>query len=109
MKRFGLTGSEQELICQVLRRHEAVMAAKIFGSRAKGNFQPHSDIDLVLLGNVPNSTLATIAGELDELPLPYTFDVQAYDALRHLPLREHIDRVGRSFYSQAGEVAGATK
>ena len=50
-----------------------------------------------------------IAGELDELPLPYTFDAQAYDTIRHQPLREHIDRVGQSFYTQAVEVAVAKK
>ncbi len=103
MNHFGLTESERVLICDVLRRHEEVTAAKIFGSRAKGNFEPHSDIDLALWGNISLSALAAIAGELDELPLPYTFDVQAYEAIRHRPLREHIDRVGQNFYARAGE------
>ena len=109
MNSFGLTDSEQEMIRAVLRRHTEVTEAKIFGSRAKGNFQPNSDIDLALWGNVSVSTIATIAGELEELPLPYTFDVQAYDAIRHQPLREHIDRVGQSFYTQAVEGAVAKK
>ncbi len=100
MSRFGLTDSEQELIRGVLRRHEEVTEAKIFGSRAKGNSQPNSDIDLALWGNLLISVLSTIVGELDELPLPYTFDVLAYVAIRHQPLREHIDRVGRCFYVQ---------
>lgn len=103
MNRFGLTDAEQELLQDVLRRHPEVTQAKIFGSRAKGDFQPNSDVDLALWGSIPLSVLAAITGELDELPLPYTFDVQAYDAIRHRPLREHIDRVGQSFYAQAGE------
>jgi predicted nucleotidyltransferase len=103
MNSFGLTDSEQEMIRAVLRRHAEVTEAKIFGSRAKGTFQPNSDIDLALWGNLSVSAIAMIAGELDELPLPYTFDVQAYDAIRHPPLREHINRVGQSFYSRAGE------
>ncbi len=98
MNNFGLVDSERELICGVLRRHPDVVEANIFGSRAKGNSQPASDIDLALLGNISTSLVAAIAGELDELPLPYTFDVQAYDAICHPPLREHIDRVGKSFY-----------
>jgi predicted nucleotidyltransferase len=109
MNSFGLTDSEQEMIRAVLRRHAEVTEAKIFGSRAKGNFQPNSDVDLALWGNLSLSTLAAIAGELDELPLPYTFDVQAYDAIRHQPLREHIDRVGQSFYTRAGEPAYAKR
>ena len=104
MNSFGLKDSEQEVIREVLRRHAEVTAAKIFGSRAKGNFQPASDIDLALWGNVPASLVVAIAGELDELPLPYTFDVQAYDAIKHQPLREHIDRVGQTFYARAGEL-----
>lgn len=107
MKPFGLTGAEQDLICQVLRRHEAVAEAKIFGSRAKGSSQPQSDIDLALWGDISSSTLAAIVGELDDLPLPYTFDVQTYGAIRHQPLREHIDRVGRSFYLRASEAVDA--
>jgi predicted nucleotidyltransferase len=109
MNSFGLTDSEQEMIRAVLRRHAEVVEARIFGSRAKGNFQPNSDIDLALWGNTSVSTITMIAGELEELPLPYTFDVQAYDAIRHQPLREHIDRVGQSFYTQAVDGAVAKK
>ena len=98
MNSFGLTDSERELICSVLRRHPEVSEAKIFGSRAKGNSQPASDVDLGLWGSISQSVLNTIAGELDELPLPYIFDVQAYDAISHQPLREHINRVGKRFY-----------
>lgn len=103
MNFFGLTDAQQEIIRAVLRRHEEVTDAKIFGSRAKGNFQPNSDIDLALWGSLTVSAIAMIAGELDELPVPYTFDVQAYDAIRHQPLREHIDRVGQKFYARADE------
>jgi predicted nucleotidyltransferase len=105
MNRFGLTGREQKMIGDVLRRHDEVTEARIFGSRAKGNFQPNSDIDLALWGDISFSTLASIAGELDELPLPYTFDVQAYKNIRHQPLCEHIDRVGQIFYTRAEELA----
>ena len=100
MNSFGLTDSEQEMIRAVLRRHAEVTEARIFGSRANGNFQPNSDIDLALWGNLSISAIAAIVGELDELPLPYTFDVQAYEAIRHPPLREHIDRVGQKFYAR---------
>ena len=104
---FGLTDFEQGLIREVLCRHAEVVEAKVFGSRAKGTLQPNSDVDLALWGSVSTSNLAAIAGELDELPLPYTFDVQAYDAIRHRPLRDHIDRVGQCFYECATERAGA--
>ncbi|MSU63565.1 MAG: nucleotidyltransferase domain-containing protein [Pedosphaera sp.] len=107
MNSFGLTDAERELICGVLRRHPEVAGAKVFGSRAKGSSQPASDIDLALGGNISRNVLNSIAGELDELPLPYTFDVQAYAGIRHQPLREHIDRVGKSFYSRTAETLTA--
>jgi len=106
---FGLTDSEQELIRAVLRHHAEVTEARIFGSRAKGNSQPGSDVDIALWGKLNDTMVAAIAGELDELPLPYTFDVQAYDTIRHQPLREHIDRVGRSFYTRPVERVSAKK
>ncbi len=109
MKNFGLTDSEREMVYEVLRRHAEVMQAKIFGSRAKGGFQPNSDVDLALWGEISSSTIAAIAGELDELPLPYIFDVQSYGAIRHQPLREHIDRVGKIFYARAAELTQVTK
>ena len=109
MNAFGLKDSEQELIRAVLRQHAEVTEAKIFGSRAKGNFQPGSDVDIALWGNMTVATVAAIAGELDELSLPYTFDVQAYDIIRHQPLREHIDRVGQSFYVRSDERISAKK
>jgi predicted nucleotidyltransferase len=98
MNRFGLTDRELELIGGVFERHPEVVETRIFGSRAKGNSRPNSDIDLALFGHIAPATLAAVAGELDDLPLPYAFDVQAHEAIRHRPLREHIDRVGQSLY-----------
>ncbi|HEY3875718.1 MAG TPA: nucleotidyltransferase domain-containing protein, partial [Candidatus Kapabacteria bacterium] len=71
MSAFGLSSREREMICDVLDRHREVNEVRIFGSRAKGNFRPNSDIDLALSGNISLHTLTAIAGELDELPLPY--------------------------------------
>jgi len=35
--------------------------------------------------------------ELDELPLAYTFDVKAYEAVKHTPLKRHIDEFGKPY------------
>ncbi len=39
-----------------------------------------------------------IAAELDELPMPYKYDVQPFDLIKLRPLREHIQRVGIMVY-----------
>lgn len=78
----------------------ALRAEVLFGSRAKGTHTERSDVDLAVAGAVTPMLAAVIAEELDELPLPYRFEVQplAHIALR--PLREHIERVGIVIYAQ---------
>ena len=101
----GLTEAEIELICGVLERHEAVTGATMFGSRAKGTASKHSDIDIVLEGIDDELKTEWIATELDDLPLPYQFDVHALALIEHEGLREHIDGVGVQIYSHRSLVA----
>ncbi|MEJ0063040.1 MAG: nucleotidyltransferase domain-containing protein [Alphaproteobacteria bacterium] len=97
---FGLTEHERALISGVLSRHPEIARAVIFGSRAKGNYRPNSDIDVAVWGDLVNGTLARLAGELEELRLPYLFDVQRYEAIAHPALKEHIDLVGKEIYAR---------
>jgi predicted nucleotidyltransferase len=94
----GLDPRARALVWAVLARHPEVSETRVFGSRALERHRPESDVDLALFGEVDEALATRIAGELDELPLPYTFDVCAYSRLRHRPLREHIDRVGKRFF-----------
>ncbi len=94
----ALTGQELELVRGVLRLHPEVTSATLFGSRAKGTHSEPSDVDLVLAGEVAPLRAETIAAELDELPLPYRFEVQTLDHIHYRPLLEHIKRVGILIY-----------
>lgn len=98
---FGLRSEDIDLIKNVLKSYPEIKEAIIFGSRAKGNQQVGSDIDIALLGKGLESLTAEISGQLnDELPLPYSFDVVALNSLKNQDLKDHIQRVGISFYSQ---------
>ena len=88
-----LTDRETSLISSVLNRHSEVSQVKLFGSRAKGCHTPVSDIDLALWG-VDALQAESIAAELDELPLPYRFDIKAFESIKQDSLREHIQRRG---------------
>ena len=88
-----LTDRETSLISSVLNQHPEVSQVKLFGSRAKGCHTPASDIDLALWG-VDALQAESIAAELDELPLPYRFDVKAFESIKQHSLREHIQRRG---------------
>ena len=98
---YGLSDTIIEKICNVLSRHSSVEKAVLYGSRAKGTFKPGSDIDLSLHGaTITLNELAEIDSELDDLLLPYTFDLLIFDTLSHVKLREHIERVGKVFYQR---------
>jgi uncharacterized protein len=101
MSEFGLDDRALQLMRGVFERHSGIARVCIFGSRAKGNFRNESDVDLAIFGDVDGVLASLVASELDELPLPYQFDVQAYPCIKHAPLLEHIDRVGLPFFARA--------
>jgi predicted nucleotidyltransferase len=96
-----LKPAELDLVRSVFRLHPEVKTATLFGSRAKGTHSDRSDVDLVVTGEVEPLRAESIAAELDELPLPYRFEVQALEHIRHRPLLEHIKRVGILVYPGA--------
>lgn len=95
---FGLTSDVINLLKNVFSHYSEIEKVQIFGSRAIGNFRANSDIDLALWGQIDEALLAKIAQELDDLPLPYLFDVKSYSSITHLGLREHIDRYAKDLY-----------
>ena len=93
---FGLSARTLGLLRSVLARHTPIERAIVYGSRAKGNFRPGSDIDLTL--DAPQLTLndlLRIDSELDELMLPYTIDLSLLQHIDNPALLSHIARVGR--------------
>lgn len=99
MKNYGLSKKHLEAIKLVFSKHKEVAAALIYGSRAIGSHEPSSDIDLTLKGkNLDLSLQTKIEHDLDELLLPYKFDINIYDRISNPDLVEHIDRVGQEIY-----------
>ena len=96
--RAGLSRRETDLICGVLCRHPEITAAMLYGSRAKGTHRPESDVDLAIQGDVDQLRAESIAAEMDDLPLPYRFDVQAYATIQSAALRDNIKHTGLVIY-----------
>ena len=92
---IGLSGEHIKLIVDAIKESGAAKAV-VYGSRAKGNWRENSDIDIAVFGGGVN--IGRLHSRLDDLPMPYKFDVTDYDAINHVPLREHIDRVGVEIY-----------
>lgn len=96
---FGLKNKILEQINGVFKKYTELDQVILYGSRAKGNYKNGSDIDLTLIGNQLDLTLTNkIENELDDLMLPYTFDVSIYSYINNSNLLEHINRVGKKIY-----------
>ena len=100
MSKAGLLDEDLKIIISVLHQHGEVKEAILFGSRAKGNYQIGSDVDIALKGKELNpSIVSTISYQLnEETSLPYKFDILNYQSLNNIELKQHIDRVGILFY-----------
>lgn len=99
---FGLVDSVIDKIGQVLAAHPEVEQAVLYGSRAKGNYRDGSDIDLTLYGDgLDHRLLMDLTEELDDLLLPYMIDLSIFADLKHDALKEHIERVGKVFYTRS--------
>lgn len=95
----GLSDLTVAKIQGVLARFPGIEKAVLYGSRARGNYKPGSDIDLTLQGStLTPRLLADIDDALDELLLPYSIDLSIFEQLNHAELREHIERVGVVLY-----------
>lgn len=98
---FGLPPAAVEKIRAIFACHPQVERAVLYGSRAKGNYKNGSDIDLTLYGHgLSLNLLLKILGELDDLLLPWMIDLSIYKQIDNESLREHIERVGITFYEK---------
>ena len=93
---FGLPDAVTVSVRQVLAAHPAIRQAIVYGSRAKGNYRPGSDIDLTLdAPTLAFGEFLQIDQALDDLMLPYRIDLSLLAQIDNADLRSHIARVGK--------------
>lgn len=102
---FGLPDDTLAHIRAVLARHPQVREAILYGSRARASHSPGSDIDLTLVGgdDLTLDVLSAIMHELDDLLLPYSFDLSIFHKISDPNVRAHIQRTGKLFYHQQSD------
>jgi predicted nucleotidyltransferase len=98
--KFGLNNAISQKIQNVFESFPEIREAIIYGSRALGNYRKGSDIDMTIKGELSFDHLIQIEKALDDLMLPYTFDLSIYSKLSNEELVEHIDRKGKIFYNR---------
>ena len=98
---FGL---EQHIIDKIISVFEAnakVDKAYVFGSRAKGNYRPDSDIDIAIKGiDIILDDILKMSVAFEDKGIKYKIDLIEYSTIKEPALQEHIDRVGIEFYSR---------
>lgn len=92
---FGLSNDIVNRIVRVFERVPKVKRVLLFGSRSLGREREGSDIDLAMEGvEIQLDDILELRVKLEDLMLPYAFDlVELTDSLDP-SLREHILRVG---------------
>ena len=101
MTKYGLKQSTVQDIQKVFSTFSEVEEVVLYGSRAKGNFKNGSDIDLTIKGeNLNLKIINKISFCLDDLYLPYTFDLSIFNHISSPELIDHIQRVGKVFYKK---------
>jgi predicted nucleotidyltransferase len=109
MNVYGLTQSEWAQIFAVFQKAEHIEQAVLFGSRAKGTHKPASDIDIALKGSHLNiSTLHEIEWQLDDLLLPYKFDLVIFEKITDPAFIRHIVNVGIPIYYRKTSIPTTT-
>lgn len=101
MKTIGLSQKDIENIKAVFAAHPEIEKAVLYGSRAKGSYKSSSDIDLTFFGKDLDLTMVQeIENELDDLLLPYRFDISIFHQIDNSALIDHIERVGIVFWEK---------
>ena len=102
--KYGLKSYVIKGVHSIFARYPQIEKAIIYGSRAKGNYSAGSDIDLSLTGkDLTLSLIHMVELEIDDLLLPYTFDISIFNQISDPDLIDHINRVGLVFYSRSSK------
>ncbi len=99
---FGLDVDTLRGIRGAISRFTHIEKVLIYGSRARGNYRTGSDIDITLLGKnlTLDNSVYPLMSALDDLYLPYKFDISIFNQLEESDFVEHILRVGKTFYEK---------
>jgi len=99
MNNFGLPQRTIDELLNYFTNKPEIEKVIIYGSRAKATYHNGSDIDFAIWSD-NQKYFYRIAGELDDLPTPYKFDIINYKTLTHQAMKNSIDKDGIVFYER---------
>lgn len=97
---YGLKDHELEKLNALFATNRKVEKVILYGSRAKGTYRPFSDVDITLVGDtLTHDDLTRIDLAIDDMLLPYQFDISVLNSIKNQDLLDHIARRGITIYS----------
>ncbi len=89
----GLSTTIHQLLRAEVEQFPEVKSAFLFGSRARGDYSPQSDIDIAIdAPTMTSSTFAQLWGAIDALPIAFPLDCVWLQAIPDSPLKQMIER-----------------
>lgn len=99
LNEYGLSEAIMEDLRRVFGRFPEIERVLVYGSRGRGDFKPHSDIDLAIIApTMSRQRFTELWSELEDLPIVFRLDVVHWDSMGNPRLRERILREGRVIY-----------
>lgn len=99
---YGLKDIEMAYLETLFSKNERIERVILYGSRAKGNHKPFSDVDITLVGDeLTHEDLNRLILAIDDLLLPYQFDISIFHQLKNDTLIDHINRRGIVIYEKS--------
>jgi predicted nucleotidyltransferase len=104
---FGLSKNEFYKIINILKSYSHIIEIVfLFGSRARGDYKPTSDIDLAIKLREDSEQLYKISNKLSEENIIYKLDVIDYKKISNEKLKNYIDNEGKIIFksTSSGQV-----
>lgn len=105
----GLKHRDIQTIWGIFKKHPEVESVYLFGSRALKQHNQGSDIDLVVMNDVPAKVIRDIKSDFEDSSLPYFVDINSFALIKNEQLREHILQAGIPFYASQVFAKNKTK
>lgn len=95
---YGLSVRQWRQIFAILSRYGSrIDWVKLFGSRARGDYKPVSDVDLAIAS--AENLVTPLQLDFDQSQLPFTFDLIDYRRQPNQKLQDAIDREGKLLWA----------
>jgi predicted nucleotidyltransferase len=94
--KYGLTKETYNKIKEIVTRYNNY-EFKVFGSRARGDYKPNSDIDIAIINCTEDKEKFNIKNEFDLLDIPYTIDLLFIEDITKKELLDSIEKEGKKY------------